>query len=268
MFKIGDFSRLARVTVKALRHYDELGLLPPARVDGETGYRYYSAGQMPQLHRILALKDLGFSLQQVSMMLGGELPADLLRGMLKRRREDVQQLIDEEQLRLRGVEARLQLLEGESDMSQPDVLVKKVEAQRVVALRRVIPTYRHVGELFGELCSYLGALNLAFAGPPMALYHEAEYRERDVDAEVAVPVLADVPERGEIRMRTLDAAEVACLVHVGPYEALPGSYDALMRWMEAHQSQVGCPVREVYLHGPDSSDPPETYVTEIQVPLG
>ena len=268
MFKIGDFSRLTRVTVKALRHYDELGLLSPSRVDAETGYRYYSTGQMPRLHRILALKDLGFSLQQVGMMLGGDLPPDLLRGMLERRRDEVRQQVEEEQRRLRSVEARLQLLmQGERSMSQPEVLVKKVEAQRVVSLRRVIPTYPHVKDLFDELCGYLGGLELQPAGPPMALYHESECRERDVDAEVAVPVRVDVPERGEIRMRTLEGAEVASIVHVGPYEALPAAYDVLMRWIEAHQSRLAIPARELYLKGPESGDGPETWVTEIQIPL-
>lgn len=127
MFKIGDFSRLSKVTVKALRYYDELGLLKPAHVDRFTGYRYYSAAQLPRLNRILALKDLGFALEQMAVFLDQHVSPEQIRGMLNLRRSELQQHITEEQARLARVEARLRQIEQEDTMPAYDVVLKKVE---------------------------------------------------------------------------------------------------------------------------------------------
>src|SRR5260370_37426600 len=82
VFKIGEFSRLSLVSVKALRYYDELGLLKPARIDESTGYRYYSASQLTRLNRILAMKDMAVSLEQIALLLDKELSPDQIRGRL------------------------------------------------------------------------------------------------------------------------------------------------------------------------------------------
>lgn len=89
MFSIGDFARHGRVSVRMLRHYDALGLLRPARVDPATGYRSYAAGQLARLNRIVALKDLGFTLDQVATLLADEIPAEQVRGMLTLRRAEL-----------------------------------------------------------------------------------------------------------------------------------------------------------------------------------
>src|ERR1700694_3877511 len=104
MFKIGDFSKLSMVSVKALRYYDELGLLRPERVDEFTGYRYYAAGQLTRLNRILVLKDLGLSLQQIALLLDQELSADQIRGMLRLKQSELRQQIDDGRARLARVD--------------------------------------------------------------------------------------------------------------------------------------------------------------------
>jgi len=95
VFKIGDFSRLSLVSVKALRYYDELGLLKPARVDEFTGYRYYSASQLTRLNRILAMKDMGLSLEQIALLLDKELTPDQIRGMLRLKQVELRQQLEE-----------------------------------------------------------------------------------------------------------------------------------------------------------------------------
>ena len=126
MIKIGDFSRLSQVSVKTLRYYDEVGLLKPVEVDRFTGYRYYSFDQLPRLNRVLALKDLGFSLEQIAQALDEGLTPDQLRGMLRLKRAEIQQRVEEEQERLARVEARLRQIEQEAMMSNYDVVIKKV----------------------------------------------------------------------------------------------------------------------------------------------
>ena len=132
MFKIGDFSKLCRVSVRMLRHYDEMGLLKPERVDNFTGYRYYAAHQLSRLNRILALRDLGLSLDQVAQILKQGLTSDQIRGMLKLKRVELRQLIKESQERLERVETWLE--REEFLMSGYNVVLKKVSMPRILYL--------------------------------------------------------------------------------------------------------------------------------------
>src|SRR3712207_5651795 len=109
--RIGEFSRLARVSVKALRLYDRLGLLKPARIDGLSGYRYYASEQLPRLNAVLALKDLGFSLEQVKKLLDEGLSQSQVRAMLEVRRDEAERALEAEQERLARVEARLRRMD-------------------------------------------------------------------------------------------------------------------------------------------------------------
>src|SRR4029079_18721975 len=100
MFSIGEFARHGRVSVRMLRHYDAIGLIRPACVDDATGYRLYEASQLDELNRVIALKDLGFTLQQVQVILEEKVSAAELRGMLRLRRAEIQASIEAETTRL------------------------------------------------------------------------------------------------------------------------------------------------------------------------
>src|SRR6266487_4531234 len=151
MLSIGDFSKLSRVSVKTLRFYDEIGLFKALEVDRFTGYRHYSASQLPRLNRILALKDLGFSLEQIAHVLHDEPSLEQLRGMLRLRQAEIQQKMAQEQEQLARVEARLRQIEMEHTMSDYDVIVKNVEPQLVASVRGILSSYQDIGRLFGEL---------------------------------------------------------------------------------------------------------------------
>ena len=114
MFKIGEFSALTRVSVKTLRYYDELGLLRPIRIDPESGYRFYSASQLTRLHRILALKDLGFPLGRIAPALDQGVSADALRGMLMLRQVEQEERLRQEGERLARLKALLRLIDQEA----------------------------------------------------------------------------------------------------------------------------------------------------------
>lgn len=270
MFKIGEFSKLSQVTVKTLRYYDEIGLLKPAKVDRFTSYRYYSVDQLPRLNRILALKDLGLSLEQIARLLDEGLSPDQLRGMFKLKQAEIQQRVGEEQARLARVEARLKQIEQEGRMPTYEVVIKKVNAQRVAAVRGVIPTYSEQGHLWDELCAYLEQHKVKPAGPCFTLYHDDEYRERDVDAEVCEPVQADAPppDHGRAKVYELPAVEtMACVVHHGSYDMLGQAYRDLLTWIETNSYRIVGPNRDVYLRGPESGSDPSTHVTEVQIPV-
>jgi effector-binding domain-containing protein len=267
MFKIGEFSRFSQVTVKTLRYYDEIGLLKPAEVDPFTGYRYYSANQFPRIHRILALKDLGLTLEQISDLLVGDLTPDQIRGILRMKQTEIKQQVAEKQARLARVEQRLKQIEQEEAMPIQEVVIKKVPAQTIASVRDTVAAVG-IAQLFGELFGYLGQRGLGPAGPPMSIYYDEEFRENAIDAEIAAPVAGKVPEGGRIKVRELPAiAQAASIIHEGGYEDIGGTYGQLLKWIEANGYRITGPVREVYVQGAESGRDPSDYVTEIQFPV-
>ncbi len=266
MFAIGDFSKLSRVTVKALRLYDELGLLVPARVDASSGYRYYSASQLPRLNRILVLKELGFPLDAIGRLLAKDLSVAELRGMLRLRREEQEQTLAAEQARLQNLERRIAELENPRGVDSMEILVKTTLPKWLVSTRETIANYAAVGQLFGEVYGTLGAK--AAGGLPVAIWHDAEYRESDVDAEAGVLLDGQVAVSGRLQCRELPAVEAACYVHRGSYRDLTGAYRRLTAWMEERGLAIAGPPREIYLHVtmPVRQDD-DSYVTELQFPV-
>jgi len=266
MFKIGDFSKLSQVSIKTLRYYDEIGLLKPSEIDRFTGYRYYAAGQLSRLNRILLLKGLGLSLDQIGRLLESDLPPDQLRGMLKLRRAEIERSIEEEEARLARVAALLNQIEQESiRMSNYDVVIKKVPPVRIASIRDVVANYGAQGELWGELGGYMTQHNVKAVAPCLTIDHNDSYKERDVDLEVCEVIDAALPASDRVRVYELPAVEtMACTVHHGPFPQLNQGYQALMRWAETNGYRFCGPSREVYLHvdGNEASN-----VAEIQIPI-
>jgi len=269
MLKIGDFSRLSRVTVKALRYYDEIGLLKPVKVDRFTGYRYYSAEQLPRLNRILGLKNLGLSLEEIAWLLADNLSPQRIQELMKIKQAEMRQRLDEEKGRLVEVEGLLKQIEQEGTMPAYDnVVLKKIDPQKIVSIRDVIPTYADVVRLWEEFAPYLEEHGASFAGPALAIYYDMEFREKDVDIEIAVPITGDLPVTERIKVHELPGIEqAACVIHQGPYETINQSYTAMMAWAEANGYQISGPDREVYLTSPNEVEDPQAYVTELQIPV-
>jgi effector-binding domain-containing protein len=269
MLKIGDFSFLSRVTVKTLRYYDEIGLLKPVKVDPFTSYRYYSVEQLPRLNRILVLKNLGLSLEEISRMVNDDLTTEHIRQLLHVKQSEIRQRLEDEQGRLEQVEKWLRQIEKEGIMPKQDVIIKKIEAQNVASVRDVVPTYHDIERLCNELYPYLMGKNAQIAGPPIAVYHDMEYMEKDVDIELVVPITGSLPATDRVKVGDLPAVEqAACMIHQGPYETIGESYKMLMAWAEANGYQVAGPDREIYLKGPEEEGrSPQDYITELQLPV-
>lgn len=271
MIRIGDFSKFSRVSVKALRYYDEMGLLKPVEVDRFTGYRYYDFEQLPRLYRILALKDLGFSLEEIGHLLEGGLPAEQMRGMLKLRQAEIRQRVTEEAERLERVELWLKQIEKENSMSKYDVVIKKIEPLKVASVRGVVSQPPDQGSLWGELMDYLNQQKARMIGPPQAIYHDPDFRERDWDIEVCMPITEDLHPSGRVKIYSLPAVEtMACVVHAGPFATLSEAYDALGKWIGDNGYHVTGPARELNLRLPekpgDQNDP--NTLNEVQFPVG
>lgn len=278
MFKIGEFSRLSRVSVRMLRHYDQLGLLTPSQTDSFTGYRYYSADQLPRLNRILALRDLGFSLEQISGMLDDQLSTEQMLGMLKVKRAQVEEQLHLEKQRLDRLEVRIRQMSDSPVQGAYDVILRDVESELVATHREVAANDDRIQQMFDSAEIYVAQFDQARADkPPLTIYYDDEYRDQDMDAEVAVPLRYAIPENDQIRVRQLPIlSNVACVVHVGDYAMIDQAYNALLRWIEDHDFQMTGPIREVYIrYGADGLDfdLPATYlapnaneyVTELQL---
>ena len=151
MFRIGDFSRIARVSARLLRFYDEIGLLAPAHADPHSGYRFYTVAQLARLNRITVLKDLGFSLEQIGELLKAPLDAEELRRMLLLRRNDVERTLAQEAQRLRHIETRIAQIETEGALSVDDVVERAEPARRLLSLRRTVPSFAEARALIGVL---------------------------------------------------------------------------------------------------------------------
>ena len=271
MFKIGDFSRLSLVSVKALRYYDELGLLKPARVDEFTGYRYYSASQLTRLNRILAMKDMGLSLEQIALLLDKELTPDQIRGMLRLKHVELRQQLVEGQARLARIEAWLQAFEQEVTMPAYDVVLKKVAPLQVAQLRGVAPSMEQIGptldRLFDQVMGYISQHGATPVGPGITLYYDTEYCERDISVGACMSFEGSLNDGEQVKVGELPAVEtMASVIHHGSFSTMGQAYNAISKWIETNGYHISGPTRELnieYERGDDQSK----FVTEIQFPV-
>ena len=269
MIRIGDFSKLSRVSVKTLRYYDEMGLLKPVCVDAFTGYRLYEYSQLSVLNRILALRDLGFSLEEIGRLLDDGLSVEQMRGMLKLRETEARQRVSQEAERLERIRARLRQIEQEDRMSKYDVVIKGTDEIKVASVRDVVPTPPEQGGLWQELEEYLAQQQVRPTGACFTLYHDDEYKERNWDLEVCEPIDAELAATRHVQVRTLPAVgTLACTIHNGPFVTIGEAYNAIGKWITDNGYRIVGPCREVYLHtaGDGNQNDPNT-VTEIQFPV-
>jgi effector-binding domain-containing protein len=260
------------VPVSALRYYDELGLLKPAQVDPVSGYRYYAADQLPRLNRLLALKDMGLSLEQIARLLDDDLTPEQIRGMLKIKQVELQQQLEEGHIRLGRIETWLEQFEQENKMADYDVIIKKVEPLQVAEARGIAPTMEKIeltlDHLFDEVYSYLTQQGAKGLMPGITVYYDKEMTDTDVNVGAALAYEGSTVADGErVKIIEFPAVEkTASVVHHGSFATMHRAYEAVFKWIEANGYQVTGPMRELnleYERGGDQSK----YVTEIQIPV-
>ena len=278
MFTIGDFAKHGRVSVRMLRHYDAIGLLRPARVDPASGYRFYEATQLSRLNRIVALKGLGFTLQQVQSVLDEDVTAEALRGMLRLRRAELETALAEAASGLVQVEARLRSIESEGAMPREDVVIKQLPAVRLAELSGPAGSFdpSEIGPLVEQLSTELrGRLHAAGVVPtgPATVYYETPANRAGTDDEadygITVHMGLPVPSTAEggpgFRVVVLPSVEsAATVVHRGSAGGFLSTSQLLVRWVDAHGFRFDGHAREVMLH--DSEDPGQR-VAELQAPV-
>jgi DNA-binding transcriptional MerR regulator len=277
MLRIGDFSRLARVTIKTLHHYDEAGLMRPAHVDAQTGYRYYTAAQLETLQRILVLKDLGFALEEIRDLLRAELRDAAFLDCLEKRRGELVTSIAQDQLRLRRLDALRASVARTASDDLHAVVLQEIAPIEVYSVRdRVAHLGGAVQSMFEAAEAAVAKLRARADASPFMIFHDAEYREHDVDVEVCIPVKAHNAELGTHRCE--GATKAGCVTYRGAYEQTPRLYESMLRWVEQSGLRIAGPLREVYHRfGADQdgyslpahvlADSSADLVTELQTPV-
>lgn len=270
MLKIGDFSRIARVSTRLLRWYDGVGLLKPARIDAESGYRWYHVGQLRELNRILVLKELGLSLEEIGGIVAKGVTPARLREMLLARRVTLERELAAEQSRLRHIETRIAQIDAEGALSVDDVLMRAEPARTVVSLRQVLPSLAAARELIGQVTrSVRAGLPAESIGQLIALAHAPEFESDRLDVEMGYLLKAPpagAPPAG-MTVRELPAVQtMAVCVRVGLPEDAHIVTAKIGTFVEANGYQLAGPNRELFLE-PPRPDRMEEAVVEMQYPV-
>jgi len=282
MFTIGDFAGLGRVSVRMLRHYDAIGLIRPAHVEPHNGYRYYTAAQLRLLNRVIALKDLGFTLQQVQTMIDEKVDAGELRGMLRLRRADLAARMEQDTARLAQVDARLRMIETEGHMDTGDVVLKQLPAMRVAELSATAIGYDHpssitenLSPLYPRLMELMERHGVAMTGAPIAYYSPAPTAPGDetITVHAAFPIAAGdlgADDLGAVGFDVVDLPAVeraATALHEGAMSEAFRTGQRIATWIDDNGYRPIGPgfAREVYLECPPGEF--DKWVTEMQVPV-
>jgi DNA-binding transcriptional MerR regulator/effector-binding domain-containing protein len=274
MLKIRDFARLGEVSVTTLRYYDEIGLLKPIRVDPETGYRFYTMDQLPRLHRILALKELGLGLAQIVQLLDEGVSPEALQGMLRLRQADLQQRIQGEQEQLTRIEARLKYIEQGGGFPAYEVVLKAVKPTTAVSLRLSWSELAHKWEYSSAFLDLVKQHGVKPIDHLLMLYHESgDVSTGDIEneLEIAVPVESRDADAlvewsgGRVARCELPAVPrmASTLYRGNPYTMIEPLH-ALGTWMETNGYTIIGPRRGVYLQRGDN---PDDSLIEIQFPV-
>lgn len=266
MFSIGEFSKITGLTVKALRFYQEEGLLIPSTVDPRTGYRYYDRSLIEPARTIAFLRKLEFPLNEIKALLQNQSAGEELIDVIVRHRKQLQQRITQYRKAMRQLDAFIAEERQPDPMSpsQFDVQEKQIESILIAGIR-MKGRYEECGKAFGRLARALGR---HIAGKPFLLHYDNEFKEEDADFEACMPIRNQKQIEG-ISVRALPAARCISVLHQGPYDQLGRSYAKVLQYAKDHGYLTLTPTREIYIKGPGMifKGNPKNYLTEIQIPF-
>ncbi len=268
MIKIGEFSKINRVTVKTLRYYDEIGLLKPASVNKFSGYRYYAYEQMPKLHKILAFKAAGCSLEEILMLLNCENTAKI-KEMLEKKSREIKKAILEETQRQKRMDAIIIRITEDSLMDY-NVIVKPLPEVIAASMRKVIKNYGEFNNLYPLMGEDMKRRNVRCAVPEycFSIYYDMEYKETDIDVEICQAITGMAEDTEKVKFKKFPGYEKsACAIHKGPYTTIGQAYGVVFKWIKDNGYKVIAPPREAYYDGVWNKDDPNEWLTKVQVPI-
>ena len=266
MYRIGMFSKLGRVTIKTLRYYDEVGLLRPAHVDEENGYRYYTTDQLFRLNRVVSLRQMGFSIQEIADIIDGRNISAIL-GQRKAELTAEHQIITDQLFRLECYISE----QKEGQKMDYQAVIKEIPACTVFSAKTMLPNYAALGEIMPAIGEKVGSANpgLKCVEPDYCFnqYLDEEYREEDINVEICQAVTCRGKDVDGIIFKDIPAVTVVSVLHQGPYDNLREAYAYALQWAEQNGYRVVDYVRESYIDGVWNKKDVRDWLTEIQVPV-
>lgn len=266
LFRIGEFSKMGKITIKALRYYDEIGLLKPEETDKFTGYRFYNTDQLLTLHRIQAFRQVGLSIEEIKLILSGH----KAKGILQKRKAEIIAELAEGQDSLSRIEFILQGKEDENFMNYA-AIIKEVPECIVYSKKMSVPNYDSYFKLvpaIGE--KVMGKYPTMKCATPeycFIIYLDGEYREKDFNVEFCEAVTEMKPDFEEIEFKKMEKTTVVSLMHKGPYSGLPQAYAYAYKWIEENGYTFSDNPRESYIDGIWNKENEEDWLTELQIPI-
>jgi len=267
MFKIGDFSKLCRVSIRMLRYYDSVGLFTPASVDAFTGYRYYSASQIRKINMIVSLRDMGFTVNDIALVLN-EPSSEQQKKRLALKKAEIEHDIVMKKSILNKINAAIENLDMERKTMNYDVKIKDVPSYKVISVRDIIPAYDHEGDLWQRLCDIVEKNKIQTESVNFAMYHDTEHKDESVDVEVVFEV--DTLQEGGpgYTFKETEAVKnMASVLVPGDFSNIGPAFEFLGKWIEENNYSITGLSRQYTLKGPWNEDNPSNYLCEIQIPI-
>lgn len=262
MYKIGEFSTLSKTTIKTLRYYEKEELLIPSFVDNQTGYRFYETYQLLDLAKIISLRQIGMSIEDIKKIIKGE---DLEKLLTSRKNELEKELIlYDKQL------SRINYLLEENNMKY-EVIIKELPDYVVYYKEGIVENFSKIVDFIlksAEECRETNP-NIKCIEPDYCYvsYLDGEYKEKDIKIRYSQAVVEAGIPNDTIKFEKLNPVEAACIYHKGSYESLREAYGFILKWIEDNGYEMTEPIRERYIDGMWNKDNIEDWLTEIQIPI-
>ncbi|PKM52117.1 MAG: MerR family transcriptional regulator [Firmicutes bacterium HGW-Firmicutes-7] len=270
MFRIGEFSKLTQVSIRMLRYYDEMDLLKPAKIDEFTGYRLFSVEQIPLLHKIIFLRDTGFTVAEITAAVR-KWDNEFITNQLQNKKQEIISAIKHEQERLDKIDIALNDLQEEKIAIHYNVSLKSIPCYQVMSLRKIIPNYFCEGMLWKELSDFVEKENIHILQNSFdfAIYHDVEYKEDNVDVEVCIVVNQNGKDRNGVTFRETEKIDtMACTMVYGPFENIAVAYESFAHWLiQQSKYKMTGQSRQICHRGPWNEKDSEKYLTELQIPV-
>ncbi|HBH3611633.1 TPA: MerR family transcriptional regulator [Clostridioides difficile] len=269
MFKIGDFSKLSKISIRMLRHYDEIGLLTPSHTNKTNGYRYYSADQLSTTNRIHALKDMGFGLYSIKEILTEYNDKESLIKYLNIHHSQVKEQLENTQKKLLKIETTIKRIGGNDIMKNYDVTIKNFAPKYMMTLRRVIPTYQDEGMLWHQAFLETKDQNVQIEPPKYskAVFYDTGYKEDYVDVEVQVAVSGKYKDTEHVKFKTVPSVTAATAIVNGNFNQVADACEAIGNWISDNNYDVDGPMFNIYHVSPGNDSNPDNWVTEVCFPV-
>lgn len=271
MFKIGEFSKLTQVSIRMLRHYDQMGLLKPDNVDPSTGYRLYSAQQIPLLQKIILLRDSKFGISEIKNILENWNEGFIIEE-LERKKKEISLEITREQLRIDKINKAVASIQSKRLETHYNVIFKEIPSYSVLSLREMIPDYCYEGILWDKMYRFIEEEHIEVvncSNNNLAIYYDQEHKENAVDVEIGVVVKKKGVSRDNFIFRDTEPVKLmACSMVYGSFDHIAEGYYSFCYWLEQNQQyQMYGFSRQICHKGPMEEMNPDHYVTEIQIPV-